>query len=125
MSTNSSPILDAFIQGLEKAVPCYSHKREVVKNICLKKCNSMIHGKMGQIGAVRNRVTKGDFLISVKESLVDVSKRSTGQVVPNLYGRNPGLVYYVKHTSTPYDTDYKIVVQVLRIAKRHHSLPPC
>jgi len=125
MNTWGDPMLDAFVQELAKAVPCYYKKRVTVKNYGLYKCKPIEPGKMGQIGAVANRSTKGYFLISVKESLVAVSQRSTGVIRQNLYGRNPGLVYYVKHGSTPSNPAYKTVVQVLRIAKSHPSLPPC
>ena len=117
--------LNQFIKQLEKDVPCHSHVRRVSKRICLKKCNSMVPGNMGQIAAVRNRSTKGDFLISVKDSLVDDWCRSKGMVVQNLFGHNPGLNILVKHESTPHSADYKIAVEVLQRAKRHHSLPPC
>ena len=119
-----SPTLHQFINQLEKDVPCYSHVRRVSKRICLKKCNSMVPGNMGQFAAVRNRSTKGDFLISVKNSLVDDWCRSQGTVVQNLFGYNPGLNILVKHDSSPRSADYQIVVEVLQRAKRHHSLPP-
>ena len=125
LSTTIDPILDNFVKQLEKDVPCYRHKRLKGKDICIKKCNSMVRGKMGQIAEIRNRSTKGDFRISVKDSLVDNWCRSQGIVVRDTYGLYAVLLIYVKHNSTPRSADYHIAVEVLQRAKRHHSLPPC
>ena len=124
LSTTIDPMLDNFVKQLEKDVPCYSHKRLKGKDICLKKCNSMVRGKMGQIAEMRNRSTKGDFRISVKDSLVDNWCRSQGIVVRDTYGLYAVLLIYVKHNGAPRSADYHIAVEVLQRAMRHHSLPP-
>jgi hypothetical protein len=122
---SDDPILEAFAKGLEKAVPCYKQRRKNKKNYGLKKCDSTVPLEMRQFGAVGNRSTKGYFRITVKNTLVDDWCRSQGVVENNVFGRDPGLVLQVKHSSTPDSSDYRIVVRVLRIAKSHPKLTPC
>lgn len=115
--------VDPFIVMLANAVPCYYHPRQINEGISFKKCNTMVHGKMGHFATVYNQPTLERIKIVAKEWLADDWCRSVGVKKTKRFGGKPGLEYYIAYGST--GSDYQTALKALRIIKNHPSLPPC
>lgn len=122
--------LDEFVARLCRDIPCHSHHRQESEGISLKKCDTMVHGRMGQFAAVHDRTTKDKFRIVIKEWLADEwCQTNACERNPKSFGNNPnnpkhaGIIFFVKKDST--GKDYQNTIRCLKVVRNSPQMPPC